>query len=449
MRFCIPSRRRRSLSFATAMLLGASGLTGAACSEGDAPGAPGAPGAAGAPAGSARPAVHPVFRSVPGAAASNAPDALSLGLRIVYFSTNGVSQSDPGKMGMRRDPNGNIKDDQGGSWTATEFVGGTSGGVGYTVIDVVGRDGASLVLDQRHYLLPSGPQGPASYMGGAALRVHPTGGDFFLHPALLAKVEPVHEEGMVVFRGPFELGGAVRKTLRVTMTTHGYSSNVYDLENGLLLTSAHAYRASQGTILGDDKHFKPASVVTTGTHRFVGTRTPRLPWAAGSAPAWVASTKRLVYRGTGSAQSPGLPATTSGLTTVFTTKEVGRGWAIYDVSSAYETSPGIPVIPSTSTFASGVGSASGLFIDPAVLAKLETGQTLDRDPTIGTETSVEYVGPAPDGRAAVSILVASPLQRTQSIYDVVDGRLRHQIVTEQNPGTNITNVRDLRLVSIE
>ena len=445
----IPRRRRRSLSFATAMLIGASGFTVAACSEDDAPKAPGAPGAPGSPSASARPPVHPVFGAVPSAATSSAPDALALGLRIVYFSTNGVSQSHPGKMGMRRDPNGKIKDDKGGTWTQTEFVGGTSGGVGYTVLDVVGRDGASLVLDQRHYLLPSGPQGPASYMGGAALRVHPTGGDFFLHPALLAKVEPVEGGGMVVFRGPFELDGRIRKAIRVTMTTRGYSSNVYDLENGFLLTSAHAYGASQGTILGDDDYFTPASAVSTGTHRFVGTRTPKLPWAAGNAPAWVATTKRLVYRGTGSAQSPGLPATTSGLTTVFTTKEVGPGWAIYDVSSAYETSPGVPVIPSTSTFASGVASCCGLFIDPAVLARLKTGQALDRDPVVGTETSVEYVGPAPDGRAAVSILVALPNQRTQNVYDVLDGRLRHQIVTERNPGTNITNVRDLRLVSIE
>ncbi len=271
-------------------------------------------------------------RAVPGADRAPAYARWTPGLRFAFFSTNAVTQSDPGKMGMRRDPNGKIRDTKGGTWTLTKPVGGSGGGVGYTVVDVVAADAGGLVLDQRLYFLPQGERGPAVFTGSSGLRVPPAGGDFFVHPALLAKVEPSDDEGAHVIHEQFERAGRTHKALRFTANTAGYFSRVYDLESGVLLSETYAYKASQGSFHDDDRHIREATVRTSGTHTFVSARTTSFPWLRGAMPAWVATTRRLVYRGSVVSRAPGFPDGSAGVTATYTLRDVGASHALYDVS---------------------------------------------------------------------------------------------------------------------
>lgn len=414
-------------------------VAAAACADAAPPTSPAAGGA---------PVLSPLLGGVEGAADTKAPGSWKVGMRFVWLSTNGVTQSHPGQMGMRRDPNGKLRDEKGNTWTESSPLGGTSGGVGYTVIDVVGADGDSFVLDLQQHLLPNGPDGPTQHTGSEGLRVHRTGGEFFLHPALLAKVPAVESGSVIVFRGPYETASGVRPSLRSTSVVNGYASSVYDLESGVLLAASYGFVQHRGDVHDPEGWMSKATTLTTGTHRWRGTRTPGRPWASGAMPSWVATARRLTYRGAATAGSPGLPSNSVGLTISFTRKAVGAGWALHERASAYDQSPGIPVIPSVSTFASGTASALGLFVDPAALARLNQGQRLDDDPFLGT-TTVDFVGGDPDGRPVVAIGLAGRIQRVQAIYDARDGRLVRHVTTETTPGTNLTNVRDIRLVATD
>jgi len=403
----------------------------------------------GARAGAAPASVPAPVRAIPGADRTPAFARWTPGLRFVFFSTNAVTQSDPGKMGMRRDPNGPIHDTKGGRWTLTKPVGGSSGGVGYTVIDVVAADAGGLVLDQRLYFLPQGERGPAVFTGSSGVRVTPAGGDFFVHPALLAKVELTDEGGLHVIHERFERDGRTLTALRYTANTAGYSSRVYDLESGVLLSETYAYKASQGAFNDDDRHIREAAVRTSGTHTFVSARTTSLPWLRGAMPAWVATTRRLVYRGSIVSRAPGLPDGTAGVTSTYTLRDIGASHALYDVSTVGDPQPGIPQLPSVGTFASGAGSSAGLWIDPASLAKLEPGRVLDEDAVLGARTHVAGAGRLPDGRAVVTITVDAALQRSERLYDVASGRLLSATVTDPIPGTNLTRITRLDLVAAE
>jgi hypothetical protein len=252
-----------------------------------------------------------------------------------------------------------------------------------------------------------------------------------------------------VIRERFDLGGKTVAALRYTANTAGYSSRVYDLESGILLTETYAYKASQGAVVGDDRYIRDATAKTSGTHRFVGARTTALPWLGGTMPAWVGRVRRLVYRGGIVSRSPGLPDNTAGLTTTYTRQVLGPSWAIHEVSTVGDPQPGIPQIPVVGTFASGGGSGLGLWIDPSILAKLEQGRVLDEDPLLGARTSVAGTGTLPDGRAVVTISVDSPLQRIDRLYDVKEGRILSVTMTESVPGTNLTKITRLDLVSME
>lgn len=404
--------------------------------------------------GAARP--DPLAASVPAPvralrdAARTSPFAgWTPGLRLAFFSTNAVTQSDPGKMGMRPDPHGDIRDTKGGRWTLTKPVAGSAGGVGYTVVDVVAGDAGGLVLDQRLYFLPQGQRGPAVYTSSSAARVSPAGGDFFVHPALLAKVEPFAEGGTQVIHERFERDGRVLTALRYTSNTAGYSSRAYDLESGVLLTEAYVYKASQGSFADDARYIREATVHTSGTHTFLRARTTSLPWRDGTMPAWVAKTRRLVYRGAVVSRSPGLPDGTAGVTSTYTLRDLGPSHAIYDVSTVGDPQPGIPQLPTVGTFASGVASSGGLWIDPTRLARLEPGRVLDEDPVLGARTTVAGTGRLPDGRAVVTLSVEAPAQRIDRLYDVALGRLLSVTVTEPVAGTTLTRITRLDLSEAE
>ena len=242
---------------------------------------------------------------------------------------------------------------------------------------------------------------------------HASGGSFFLNPALLAKVEAHDEGGTRIARETFASFGNPRPALR-SATSHPQSmtDQVFDLETGVLLFAR--------SMNGPFPMANGGTEIHTATHTFRGARDRALPWRTGKMPDWVARTKRLQYRMEGVMRVQGLPDTPSGTYMIdYVRKQVGATWASYERTEILQSLP----VPQRSDCVSAVGSADGLFVDPAALAKLKVGQVLDQDPTLGEQVGVDYVGPGRNGRPVVAITVVSSTRRCTNVYDAADGRM--------------------------
>jgi len=394
----------------------------------------------------------PLFDRIPEARQTPAPDWIKPGTRLVFFSTNAVTQTNPGQMGMRRDPNGKIIDDQGNRWTMTDPTGESGGGVGYTVLDIIASEPGVLVMQSHLYFLPQGTQGPAVLSGNSAVVCHPSGCDFFLHPRLLAQVPTVDAPGINIIRQQYDLNNRRYGAIRVTLSKQGVSSSVYDLTSGVLLFSRSAQQQSQGQVLDPRGNSTNAGATATGTHTFMATRPLNLPWTNSQMPAWVKQAHRLRYAG----QMISRPMNETGLGDLSTPvssemilKQTGANWSLHELVYNVDTNVGVPNVPSRSEIATGAASIDGVWKDPKFLQQLRSGQPLDQDTTVGTQTIVEYAGAGSDGRAIVAITTTTAQQKSTNVYDAADGKLVQVIRTQSNPGTNLLTITQMNLVGME
>lgn len=398
-----------------------------------------------------------LFDRIPGVNQTPTPDWIKPGTRLVFFSTNATTQTNPGQMGMTPDPNGQIVDNNGKRWTLNAGTGDSGGGVGYTVIDVIAYEpppSSILVLDHRAYFLPNVNKGPAILVSSQGEIIHCTGGDFFLHPRLLGQVPSVSAQNVNIIRQQYDLRDKRYNAMRVTVRTsgNGISSNVYDLTSGVLLFSRSAGTTSQGQTLDPNGNIVNASATASGTHTFIGTREVNLPWRNSQMPAWVKQTRKLHYAGqmiSRTTSNEGLPDNTTGVTADIVLKKAGANWSMHEMTSVVNTNVGIQDIPSVTQLACGSASCDGVWKDPAFLKQLKTGQTLDQDQTIGTQSMVEFAGAGNDGRPIVAITILNEGLRSTSVYDASDGKLIQMIRTEPIQGMPMMRITQLNLVGME
>jgi hypothetical protein len=151
-----------------------------------------------------------------------------------------------------------------------------------------------------------------------------------------------------------------------------------------------------------------------------------------------------------SQQSSGLPDLTTPLSAEITLKQVGGNWSMHTVTSILSTNvTGVSNVPNIVDVATGPASTDGLWIDPTYLKTLQSGQALDQDQYIGSQTMVEFAGQGQDGRAIVAITTTTQLQKATNVYDAAEGRLIQMIRTEANPNTTLTTITQLNLVGMQ
>lgn len=397
---------------------------------------------------------NPLFDRIPGVAQTPGIDWIKPGTRLVFFSTNANTQTNPGSMGMRRDPNGTIVDDKGNRWTMDEnSTGETGGGVGFTVIDVVAVDQHVIVLDHRMYFLPNVTRGPAIHVSSQGELVHPTGGDFFLHPRLLAQVPSTDTQTVNIIRQQYDLKGRLFPAMRVTIRNNGLTSSVYDLNSGVLLFCRASQTQSQGQVLDRNGNIVNAGATASGTNTFMSTREANLPWKNSQMPAWVKQTKRLRYAGqmiSRTTTNEGLPDNSTAMSADLVLKETGGNWSLHEMTSEVSTNvAGVANVPSVSVLACGPASFDGVWKDPNILKQLRTGQALDQDQAIGVQMVVEYAGAGNDGRPIVAITSSNEGQKSTSVYDANDGRLIQMVRTEPMQGLPMLRITQLNLVAVE
>lgn len=365
---------------------------------------------------------NPLQQVVPAAAigGGKAPEWVKPGARITYWLGSG-SFSSVGSGLFKQDPNGNIKDTDGNTYSRQDHSGNIAS-AGYLIYTVRGlTDDGRVVLAMETYGLGAGHG--AVPIGVQILRVDAgTGNGIWSDPEKLADVRPSTEGAMSVLVGPWQLDQRVYNAVTFAMPgTH----NTYDRKTGMLIAGSQKSTTTgkAGFELSPDKTaLTPKS--GTRTHsvikHFKGFRTQNLPWLEAPPPQWVRKGTRLEYRKTSWIELGGarpIPAVDG-----FTTKvlDTGNGWVLTEMTLHTVSGQRLPkpiVGESTQT------SNGGSWINPAVLQKLQPGQVLDEDPLVRSKTVVANVGQAPDGRRIVEFMTRAEGFNFSSVYDLNTGAM--------------------------
>ncbi|MHB9008503.1 MAG: hypothetical protein ACYDC1_16410 [Limisphaerales bacterium] len=321
-----------------------------------------------------------------------APPSIHEGLRLSYYSS--VASVPPSFLTIWPDENG--------------FVTPSASGHGYTQVDVVGLTPqlAGLSVAAWQYHVYTGPLVPIAG-GTAALIGHAGGGDWWIHPQVLAKVENVSEPGLTILRMAHRLKARTYNVLRIQReignARHALS---YDLESGYLI-----YKS--GTVKNGDNTMVSQAY-------FAGTRQLRLPWAAQILPDWVVRGQRLRYEGThtltvfGSGEFA-LPLSAD----VEITGRTGQ-WCVFDQTVTLGGG-GAPDTVERTTLVTGANHLSGLCLSIAALGTLQAGQVIDTDEVTGAKVEVGWVGQVDNGRPGVRLRFSGTAFWSETTFDATTG----------------------------
>ena len=373
---------------------------------------------------------HLIVQGIPGVAQCPAPDWIKPGMRLTFLQASASIQSNPNDPSLVEDPNGDIVDDRGRRWRETLYHAGGAGGAGYSIVNIVAVEPGVIVMQADSYLLVNGNAGPASLTTTIGCWCHSSGCDYFLHPRMLAQLPQVERPGFSIMRHTYDVNNQHFNAVRITNISNGRMTYVYDLSSGVLLSQNGSSVAPGGQVYRDGY-----IVTTTGNTlaitRYINSRDLNLPWQTSPMPDWVRTAKRMRYTGARVTKGPpniGVQDFSIGLDVTVETSYVGNTFAVYKVSTQPRSPSDIPGAndPSTAVAVCGPGSLGGLWMSPAALRQLRTGQAIDTDATTGTQTVVEFAGAGGQGQNGKAIAVItsnSRAQKIQCVYDATDGKL--------------------------
>jgi hypothetical protein len=388
------------------------------------PPAPANQGAPDAPLATGGLAPHTLLSALPEAATTGAPDWIVPGMRLSYF-TSVSSSATVGQDGRMRQ--------------------GTAG-AGWDLCDVIAVEPGVVVLTMRAFQNANGQQGPSMPSGSRAMLIHPSGCDFFLHPHLLAQLQDSAKDGISLRKGTTTHRGTQYKTITSTVEIPGTRLiSVYDLTSGVQLSHNSGTYTQAPT-------FDPNKQNILANNQFHGARRLALPWAEGEIPEWARKMRRMTFRGTridSGTPEMGLGRLVMNLSFEYTPRQAGATFMLFELKLTQQMQGLPPMEPTVLPIACGPGSKDSLWIDPTVLAKLRTGQVIDRDAQIGVDLGVEHVGKARDGRAVVVIGERSAGFQSSATFLASDGRLLAMQMVQRSGSTGGTVTTSLELVGID
>jgi hypothetical protein len=330
--------------------------------------------------------VLPELKAVP------APASISEGLRLSYYSS--VASVPPSFLTIWPDENG--------------VTTPSASGHGYTQVDVVGLTPqlAGLSVAAWQYSLYTGPLIPVAG-GTAALVCHAGGGDWWIHPQVLAKIENASEPGLTILRMPQRVGTRTYNVVRIQReeqnARHALS---YDLETGYLIYKSGTVKSGNNTMV-------------TQAY-FSGARQLQLPWAAMFLPDWVVRGQRLRYLGTHTITVFGSGQFSSALSADVEITGRTAQWCVYDQTVTL-SGGGTPDTREKTTLLTGANHLSGLCLPVAGLAALRSGQVIDVDDITSARVEVTWVGRLGDGRPGVRLRLSGSVFWSETTFDAVTG----------------------------
>ncbi len=392
--------------------------------------------------GEIRGPLHPLFASLPGANALEAPSWVRPGMRLTFWLGSASIVGASGKVTLVEDPKGDWTLEDGKKYRETS-PGSGSGAAGYVQIDIVAVTRGAVVMDLRSYLGDGQISSPA-LSGMQGILSHPSGCEFWVHPQLLRQLRPGTTNGFQVGTGPYEVNGVRYNSVVIRPSAAGSSHSVYDLESGLLLSSgsSSASRTSHVEIDPATGLYQPGTSENSMmmVSRFVTARQTKLPWARESMPDGFANLRG--FRLDGSYRMDMNLGTSLPGTRLSGQIEITRRDPFF-LEYEFKTTGSFDDFGGSQTSSlvrySAPAQVGGLWVAPQVLARLDTGRVLDEDPVTGYRILVEWAGRARDGRSVVVITEKGRAASQQWAYDRQTGLLVTSTHTQVLPDqTTIT-----------
>jgi hypothetical protein len=271
-----------------------------------------------------------------------------------------------------------------------------------------------------------------------------TGGDFWMHPQRQAQIlqqnpwtrSPMAGDMVARTVNWNAAGQTYQATALTTQGSTGKTFYVYDQASGRLLYLSRLTREAPD--IRDRSVTLQDSVSYATFLRFVGVRQMSLPWLDAPMPEWTQRAQSFSYRSQFALRGPGMIPTPTALTNDFQIVRRSQNWLLVNVRSMMQGT----VAPNESVGVSGPGSLPPLGISPQVLANLQVGQQIDRDPQTGFVVRVSHAD-----AQAVALQSDGPLQSYTYVYNRQQGMLIRRISQERGKTTpDMINVHDVQLV---
>lgn len=371
------------------------------------------------------------------------PEAVRPGLRLTFYMMAG---SLPGSV------NGWIPDEEGrwvdreGRHYGQERKGHSSHGL--IQATVAGMDRDTVAFSQHFYLFNGEDTTPVFNKSLDSIVTPDTGGDYWMHPLRQAEVlrsnpwNHVPQPGetvakQITWRGDIGIRNATAIAIigEASRTTY-----IFDQESGFLLYLSRLTR--QAPDIRDHSQTSPDSVSYATFLRFVSSRQLRLPWLDVPQPEIARRIRSVTYQGSTVLESPGSMPTPLRIMQELSVLRRGGDWIFFNGKAQSQGA----VMPSEFKAVQGPGCNPPLMIPPAVLAKLQPGLQIDRDPKTGFEIRVS----GNDG-TYVTLQTTGPRQGFTYIYGMENGLMVRRISREIiNPATpNMVMVTDVSLAGVQ
>jgi hypothetical protein len=368
----------------------------------------------------------------PASLKSGPPPAIKPGTRLIYF---GGAATIPGvRTKLVPDENGNWVNKTTGQKFGTTEVGG-SGGLGFTIARVSHIDHEVAAINSATYLYDVLNK-TVSYTGGTGMVTNAgAASDYWIHPEVLKKIEPLNQGGVFVGPVPYVLGNRKFNAMRFqTDSATAHTAYTYDLDSGILLH----YGASSigGDVLTPLPNGQKAGIGTGSTHlthsMLVEVKDIDLPWKGAPIPQWVGQFRELRYDGNIITAIQGVQPMGQSLNVIMTPKARGEGWLRFG-STVTTQVPNFQPIQSNNENSAGTCTVNGLWIAPQALAKLKLNQVIETNEHIKTKSIVSDIG-----RGYVTTSEIGQLHRIDVAYDTNTGIMTGVSIKQQNQLSVVT-----------
>jgi hypothetical protein len=373
----------------------------------------------------------PLLFLVPQAKDMTVPDWVKPGTRISFY---GASATIPqGNYTITPDPNGPFEDPQTGERYRTDEPAGAGGeGFGQWDVVAVGKHGVALSVNLYTIIKPGMPPTLLHTPLGGMLAAGAGPADLWVHPSILQTAQQFHSPDFFILRGPYTVFEKRYSCLCiVNRKPRTYSSQAYDLQSGVLISSTSVVEGTLAKIRleGDDAQRGNKGITLT---KFIGIRQLNTPGINGRNPPWVANLRTMQFSGQTEYVNTIDPSVRMAFPSQMTVNFEKRGedWCTFTLQAVQQ----IQGAPPSSSVLKGVCGPAGLFwIDPAALQNLQPGQVLDDDPITHIRTTV--IG---NNGQQVGIQAQGPGIGAQVFYDLNTGRLEGLVTQQPSSGFTTT-----------
>jgi hypothetical protein len=319
-----------------------------------------------------------------------------------------------------------------------EFETPGPGGAGYTVADVHGSAGNSVLAWLTSMLIHVDQGNATSFIdANGSFSTAQNIGDFWMPPAQLATFTDRNDAGVRMMRVPYALGGRTYRALRIqTEVSGGWAQNTYDLDTGLLLVGSSTGQGSPTVVLGPGNTIASGAGSTQMTFtQLAGSRQTNLPGPGMVYPNALRQLRTLTYSGSRGFLLPGsqVPATPLQIRYDIVSNAGSHLNARMTVTSAVGASD-----VRNRVFPAGV--VGSLWMNPGLLGRYGVNQLLDQDPVANVQT----ISLGRQGNVAL-VALQTRLARQTFGYDLRSGLLTQAEQRQQiGPSTDVLSVQMVR-----